>query len=189
MKDPRASWAPGSVMLASIPFEQATRTFAHRDGGTKPLAVAERIPGVFASAWIVNKAARRIIKRPHALTLVIDTNVPGHPSVSLLVQPVDLLSDSGEITKTPLPGQDFQRAQELLREAMKTIVLECRVDWGEFIAVTMAAVSATITEAVDIDRLLADDGAEFIKFALAQFESMLREDFAGRIAHERGKKK
>ncbi|PPQ42139.1 hypothetical protein [Rhodopseudomonas palustris] len=83
---------------------------------------------------------------------------------------------------------DTDRAQRILRRALIKIANDCglRHDWARFLAVNLAAASATITEVIGSDRIMADGGEEVIKGATAQFESMLREDIAGRIAHEAG---
>ena len=81
---------PGSVQIAPCPFDGST-VLVNRFGGTLPLPVIETEPGVFTSAWVVNKAAMKKLKQRGAvLTLCVDTNVPGQPTVSLLVQTAEL---------------------------------------------------------------------------------------------------
>jgi hypothetical protein len=65
---------------------------AHRHGGTKALPVLETSPGVFVSAWAIHEknVARMIASGPCALQLVVDTNVPGHQSVSISIVRVEL---------------------------------------------------------------------------------------------------
>jgi hypothetical protein len=82
---------PDSVQIAPVPFEQQTAELVNRRGGTLPLPVMEATPGVFTSAWVVNQHAMKVLKRRGAcLTVVIDTNVPGHPSISIKAQLVKL---------------------------------------------------------------------------------------------------
>ena len=66
-----------------------------REGGTEPLWVFEQSQGVFTSAWMIQnfRALEMIKKKNCVLTIVIDTNVPGHPSVSLCLQPIDIIPD------------------------------------------------------------------------------------------------
>ena len=81
---------PGSVQISPIPFDGST-PLVNRVGGTLPLPVRETDPGVFVSAWVINKSAMKKLKQHGAcLTLVVDTNVPGHPSVSMVVQVAEL---------------------------------------------------------------------------------------------------
>lgn len=82
---------------------------------------------------------------------------------------------------------DTLRAQQILRRAMIKVAKDCGLqdDWARFLVVNMAVMSATIAEVIGSDRIMADGGAREIKFALSQFEGMLRQDIAGRIEHER----
>lgn len=82
---------------------------------------------------------------------------------------------------------DTDKARRILYRAMIRICKECglQYDWASFIVVTQAVTSKTIAEVVGSDDLMKDGGEGLIKHALALFESMLREDFAGRIEHER----
>jgi hypothetical protein len=67
---------------------------AHRHAGVQPLPVIETTPGVYTSAWIVDKNAVAMIRKgPAAITLVVDTNVPGHPGVSMKIQKITLRDD------------------------------------------------------------------------------------------------
>lgn len=79
-----------------VAFE-GTHELAHREGGNKPLPVIETKPGVFLSGWMieakhcqeffdqVKKDGRSVI-----LSLVVDTNVPGHPTISMQLQEIFL---------------------------------------------------------------------------------------------------
>lgn len=81
---------PGSVQIAPLPFE-GSAALVNRLGGTLPLPVIETEPGVYLSAWVINKAAMKKLKQRGAvLSLCVDTNVPGHPTVSMVVQVADL---------------------------------------------------------------------------------------------------
>jgi hypothetical protein len=67
----------------------------HREGGNKPLYVKETMPGVFLSSWVLTKEARKFIRelanhprRDSVLSIIIDTNVPGHPTVSMQIQEI-----------------------------------------------------------------------------------------------------
>lgn len=68
----------------------------HREGGAHPLYVKETFPGMFVSTWMINsRNAREFIremtkhpKRDVVLSLVLDTNVPGHPTVSMQLQEI-----------------------------------------------------------------------------------------------------
>lgn len=68
---------------------------ANREGGMHDLWVAEMTPGVYTSCWAThNKDVQRAIKKNHmVLTVVVDTNVPGHPSISLVMQPIGIIKD------------------------------------------------------------------------------------------------
>jgi hypothetical protein len=52
---------------------------------------------VFTSAWAIHSrdvlAALKACQGKMAMTLVVDTNVPGHPSVSIRLQPVVVVPD------------------------------------------------------------------------------------------------
>jgi hypothetical protein len=80
------------------PFEaEGSRRLENREGGSEPLWVLETSPGVFTSTWATfNKAVRRAMKANRgkmAMTVVVDTNVPGHPSISICLQPFDVVPD------------------------------------------------------------------------------------------------
>jgi len=76
---------PG-VQILAYPAEGMT-TLHHRLGGALPLPVHETEPGVFLSCWIPSREAlRELRKRGGLISLVVDTNVPGHPSVSMRAQ-------------------------------------------------------------------------------------------------------
>lgn len=67
----------------------------HREGGNKPLFVKETQPGCFVSSWMIDsKPIKKTIKdikrrnNNYVLSLVVDTNVPGHPTVSMQVQEI-----------------------------------------------------------------------------------------------------
>jgi hypothetical protein len=85
------------------------------------------------------------------------------------------------------PRPDTERAQRILRRAMLKIAKDCglRHDWAKFLVVNLVCVSATIAEVIGSDRIMADGGEKEIRFAVAQFESMLRQDIAGRIEHDK----
>lgn len=84
-------------------------------------------------------------------------------------------------------GPDTLRAQKILRRAMIKVAKDCGLedDWATFLVINMAVMSATIAEVIGSDRIMTDGGDREIRFALAQFEEMLRQDIAGRIEHER----
>jgi hypothetical protein len=77
-----------------VQFE-GTIKLEHREGGSYPLYVKEAAPGVFVSSWMINADhCRKFIKemrnagREVVLSLVVDTNVPGHPTVSMQLQEI-----------------------------------------------------------------------------------------------------
>lgn len=82
-----------------IEFEGSTK-LEHREGGAHPLHVKEGVPGVYVSSWMVNSTeCCKFIKemrnagREFVLSLVVDTNVPGHPSLSMQLQEIFLTED------------------------------------------------------------------------------------------------
>ena len=84
------------VRVRSVEFEGATK-LERRGGGACPLHVAESAPGVFVSSWMINADhCRKFVKemrnagREVVLSLVVDTNVPGHPTVSMQLQEIFL---------------------------------------------------------------------------------------------------
>lgn len=83
------------AMIPVKPMQaEGMQMLAHRHGGTEPLPVLETSPGIFASAWAIHhKDIARLLKSgdPCTLQLVIDTNVPGHPSLSMKVVPIDIV--------------------------------------------------------------------------------------------------
>lgn len=81
---------------------------------------------------------------------------------------------------------DTQKAQKILHKARRRVALECglRHDWATFTIVALASASMTIAEVIRSDDLMKDGGDAQIKHMVAQFESMLREDVAKRIAHD-----
>lgn len=89
---PSKNLPPGFVHVRPIETEGSRRLEA-REGGTEPLWVHEQQPGIYTSVWMIqNKAALKMIKEQKcAMTIVIDTNVPGHPSVSVGLQPINLI--------------------------------------------------------------------------------------------------
>lgn len=87
------------VRVHPIAFEGA-KELQHREGGVRPLPVAESASGVFVSSWMIDaKYCRKFIKemknsgRDVVLSLVVDTNVPGHPTVSMQLQEIFLTRD------------------------------------------------------------------------------------------------
>jgi hypothetical protein len=80
----------GHVQVRPFPAKDTTR-LENREGGTDPLFVFETSPGVFTSTWATfNKSVVRAMKANRgqmAMTVVVDTNVPGHPSLSICLQP------------------------------------------------------------------------------------------------------
>ena len=85
--------AQGFIDVKPIPAERMV-PLANRHGGKNPLPVLETSAGVYVSAWAIHhKLIARMLKskQPCTLQLVVDTNVPGHPSVSMMVVPVDLM--------------------------------------------------------------------------------------------------
>ena len=85
--------------VRSLEFEGATR-LEHREGGTYPLYVKESQEGVFVSSWMIDaKHCRQFMRdmrnagRNVVLSLVVDTNVPGHPTVSMQLQEIFLTKD------------------------------------------------------------------------------------------------
>ena len=84
------------VRVRPVEFEGSTK-LEHREGGAYPLYVKESAPGVYVSSWMMNaKHCRKFIKemrnsgREVVLSLVVDTNVPGHPSLSMQLQEIFL---------------------------------------------------------------------------------------------------
>lgn len=84
------------VRIQPVPFE-GTEMLAHRCGGVEPLPVKETQEGVFLSSWMIDsKICRKFMRemrngeRGVALSLVVDTNVPGHPTVSMQLQEIFL---------------------------------------------------------------------------------------------------
>ena len=77
-----------------VEFE-GTIKLKHREGGAYPLFVKESAPGVFVSSWMIDaNRCREFIKEMRnsghevVLSLVVDTNVPGHPAVSMQLQEI-----------------------------------------------------------------------------------------------------
>jgi hypothetical protein len=82
---------PGAVQIAPVSEFNGCTWLVNRHAGTEPLAVLETSPGVFASVWVINKKAMQKLKQRGAVvTLCIDTNVPDHPSISMMVQTAEL---------------------------------------------------------------------------------------------------
>ncbi len=84
------------VRVRSIEFEGTTK-LEHREGGAYPLYVKEGQSGVYVSSWMMDsEQCRKFIKemrnagREVVLSLVVNTNVPGHPSVSMQLQEIYL---------------------------------------------------------------------------------------------------
>jgi len=83
------------VRVRPVEFLGSTR-LEHREGGAHPLFVAEAKPGIFTSSWMIDTVvARKFLreikrnnKRGVVLSLVVDTNVPGHPSLSMQLQEI-----------------------------------------------------------------------------------------------------
>jgi hypothetical protein len=93
---PNPNLPPGHVQVR--PFEaNGFVRLENREGGNNPLWVFERVPGVYTSTWATfNKAVRKAMKANRgqmAMTIVIDTNVPGHPSISVCLQPFAVVKD------------------------------------------------------------------------------------------------
>lgn len=93
-KTPNPNLPLGHVQIR--PFEaEGFRRIENREGGAHPLWVMETSPGVFTSTWATfNKSVVRAMKKNHgqmAMTIVVDTNVPGHPSVSVCLQPFKVI--------------------------------------------------------------------------------------------------
>lgn len=72
----------------------------HREGGNRTLYVAEPKPGVYLSSWMLDVDGVRdfiaTIQRDDnhfVLSLVIDTNVPGHPTVSMQLQEIFIIPE------------------------------------------------------------------------------------------------
>lgn len=74
---------------------------AHREGGAYPLYVKQTQPGMFVSTWMINarhcrEFIREMTKHPRrdvVLSIVLDTNVPGHPTISLQLQEIFIVPD------------------------------------------------------------------------------------------------
>jgi hypothetical protein len=97
----------GLVRIEPLPVD-GHKMLVNRSGGNKDLPVieSEEFPGVFTSAWMINKNAKEFFKSRKGLaviTLVVDTNVPGHPSVSMKMQPVQLTPDGKPPTRMVFP--------------------------------------------------------------------------------------
>lgn len=82
---------------------------------------------------------------------------------------------------------DTQKAQKIVLKAFRRIALECglRHDWATFTIVALSAASGAVAEVIRSDDLMKDGGETQIKHMVAQFESMLREDIAKRMEHDR----
>lgn len=87
------------VRLRPIMFDGAT-PLSHREGGAYALPAKETAPGAFVSCWMLDsKAARDFIAEVekagnnYVLSLVVDTNVPGHPTVSMQLQEILVTDD------------------------------------------------------------------------------------------------
>lgn len=87
------------VRIRPVPFE-GTEMLAHRSGGVEPLPVKETQEGVFLSSWMIDSdICRKFMRemrnggRKAALSLVVDTNVPGHPTVSMQLQGIFITKD------------------------------------------------------------------------------------------------
>lgn len=87
------------VRIQPLPFE-GTKMLAHRWGGIEPLPAAETQEGVFLSSWMIDSnVCRKFIKEIKnsgskvVLSLVVDTNVPSHPTVSMQLQEIFLTKD------------------------------------------------------------------------------------------------
>lgn len=77
-----------------VEFEGAQK-LDHREGGAYPLFVKETAPGCYVSSWMIDaRYCREFIRemknsgREVILSLVVDTNVPGHPTVSMQLQEI-----------------------------------------------------------------------------------------------------
>jgi hypothetical protein len=96
LSGPNPDLPPGHVQVRPFEANGFTR-LENREGGTEPLWVAETSPGVYVSTWATfNKAVRRAMKANQckmAMTIVVDTNVPGHPSISVCLQPFKVIPD------------------------------------------------------------------------------------------------
>jgi len=88
------------MRIRPVEFEGATK-LEHREGGAYPLYASESSPGVYVSSWMIDTAKarkflrelRRNNKRGAVLSLVVDTNVPGHPSLSMQLQEIFIAED------------------------------------------------------------------------------------------------
>lgn len=87
------------VRVQPLPFE-GTEALAHRWGGNEPLPVRETEAGIFLSSWMIDSdICRKFMKemrnagRNVVLSLVVDTNVPGHPTVSMQLQEIFITKD------------------------------------------------------------------------------------------------
>ncbi len=85
--------------VRAVEFE-GTVKLEKREGGTNPLHVRETMPGVFLSSWMINADhCRKFIRemrnsrRDVVLSLIVDTNVPGHPTVSMQLQEIFITED------------------------------------------------------------------------------------------------
>lgn len=90
-------------------------------------------------------------------------------------------------TDTQLPAGWAGRAQRILRRAFIKMVNECglvhRPDL--FVTLTMISVSTVIAETISSAKIATPEGVdETIRFSLNEFEKLLREDLAGRVAHD-----
>lgn len=81
-----------------------------REGGFDPLYVipVPNKPGVYMSAWVINKEAKKLFKNSRnkaVITLVCDTNVSGHPTVSMKMQEINIINDADAAEDTPLVAE------------------------------------------------------------------------------------
>jgi len=86
------------VRIKPVEFEGASK-LEHREGGAYPLYVKEGLSGVYVSSWMIDtikarkfmKELRKNSRRGVVLSLVVDTNVSGHPSLSMQLQEIFLV--------------------------------------------------------------------------------------------------
>jgi len=82
------------VQIHPIPFDGVVE-LEKKHGGVLPLPVRVVSKGVFVSVWVVNRHALKVLKKEGAvISIVINTNVEGHPEISLRAQVATLMKDN-----------------------------------------------------------------------------------------------
>lgn len=82
------------VNIMPAPFV-GSEDLENKHGGHLPLPVIQTQPGIYATVWIPSRDAYKLLrKRGGVLTLVIDTNTKGCPSISMMAQGANLVKEN-----------------------------------------------------------------------------------------------